>query len=164
MSLEYIILLIAWSVTTILLITLTPKNKAREAWVIFLFKKIMTWSIGLIVVEGRMIEYPIRLFSYANRASFTFEFFVYPAFCVIFNLHFPNKKSTFIKSLYYGAFVFGLVIIEVILEINTQLINYIKWNWILSSITLYLTFLFSRKFYLWFFKINNKNDIENYTS
>lgn len=152
MSLEYTILLISWIVTIILLLILIPKERIREAWIILLFMQMMTWLVGLIVVQLGLIEYPVRLFSYANSTSFTFEFFIYPAFCVIFNLHFPNNKRKMSKILYYIIFVAFLTITEVLLERNTKLITYVKWEWYVTAITLYLTFLFSRMFYLWFFK------------
>nr|WP_282434416.1 CBO0543 family protein [Desulfosporosinus orientis] len=43
----------------------------------------MTWAVGLGVVELRLIEYPVRLFPYANRTSFSFEYFIYPSICAI---------------------------------------------------------------------------------
>ncbi|WP_345788342.1 CBO0543 family protein [Desulfosporosinus orientis] len=60
-----------------------PKDKIRKALIAFLFKQVITWAVGLGVVELRLIEYPVRLFPYANRTSFSFEYFIYPSICAI---------------------------------------------------------------------------------
>ncbi|MEH7272491.1 CBO0543 family protein [Neobacillus vireti] len=56
-----------------------PKNKIRHAPVIFLFKQVITWLFGLLVVEKNLIEYPFRLyFKKAYKGSFCFEYFFLP--------------------------------------------------------------------------------------
>ncbi|MFT9494440.1 CBO0543 family protein [Anaerosolibacter sp.] len=152
MNKEYIILVIAWIITINLLIRYVPRNRSREAWLVFLFKMFLTWIFGLLVVELDMIEYPVRFFMEASMTSFTFEFFVYPAICVLFNLHYPEKKSSISQWMYYVIYCSVISIIEVILEKYTNLIIYINWEWYWTWITLLLTFYASRKFYLWFFK------------
>lgn len=67
MSKEIIILATAWILTIVMLILVIPKNKFREAQVIFFFKQLMTWIIGFLVVEYKLIEYPVRLFPHANN-------------------------------------------------------------------------------------------------
>ncbi|WP_310186715.1 CBO0543 family protein [Bacillus sp. 3255] len=69
------------------------RNKIREAFVIFSFKQMLTWFLGFLVVEYKLLEYPVREFPYAARNSFTFEYFIYPAICCVFNLKFPEGKG-----------------------------------------------------------------------
>lgn len=84
MKREYIVIAATWIIMIYLLIKYIPKNKIRQAQVAFLITQVVTWIIGLLVVELRLIEYPVRIFSYANRSSFTFEFFIYPPnLCII---------------------------------------------------------------------------------
>ncbi len=153
MSIEYIILGLSWIIFIVLLIIFVKKDKIRDACLLFLFKQFETWLFGLLVVEFRLIEYPVRFFSYANRASFTFEFMAYPTICVLFNLKYPKNKSFVYQIFYYVLYVSGVTITEVILLKYTDLINYINWRWYLTWITLFITTYISRKFYLWFFKI-----------
>ncbi|NMA24405.1 MAG: hypothetical protein GX936_01930, partial [Clostridiales bacterium] len=61
---ETIILISAWVVMLIVLIILVPKNKLREAQLVYLFKQFLTWLFGLIVAQYGLIDYPFRLFSY----------------------------------------------------------------------------------------------------
>jgi hypothetical protein len=152
MSLEAIILIVAWLITIIVLIISVPKNKIREAMVIFLFKQVITWIIGLLVVELGLIVYPVRSFAYATRTSFDFEYMIYPAICVIFNLHFPLGKKGFRQFMHYVTYCSAITIIEIFIEKYTDIIEYINWEWYVSWITLFITFYISRIFYLWFFK------------
>ena len=138
----------------ILLILYVPRDKIRQAFVIFTFKQLMTWILGLTVAELRLIEYPVRSFAYANKASFDFEFFIYPAFCVLFILHYPEKKGTLKQLLYYFYYCAGLTITEIIVEKYTNLLEYINWYWYTSFISFFITFFLSRLFYNWYFKTN----------
>ena len=153
MNIEYIILVTSWIVIIGLLIKYIPKNKLREAQVAFFIKQSITWFFGLLVVEFRLIEYPVRFFSYANRASFTFEFLIFPALCAIFNVNYPEKKTTLHQFIYYIYYCAGITVVESILEKYTNVITYINWSEFLTFVTLYLTFYITRKYYEWFFKL-----------
>jgi hypothetical protein len=159
MSKEVIILVASWILTIFMLIVFVPKHKFREAQVIFFFKQLITWLFGLTVVQFRLIEYPVREFSYASRASFAFEFFIYPAICVVFNLHYPEGKSKIRQFMYFFYFCTTMTVIEVLLEKYSDVINYLHWNWFLTWITLFITFYITRKYYLWFFGIKPKNEL-----
>jgi hypothetical protein len=152
MVVERIILIAIWVITIIGLLYLVPRNKIREAHVIFLFKQVITWISGLLVVEFHLIEYPVRVFKIATTTSFTFEYFVYPALCVIFNLHFPEKKGWIARTSWYIFFPTWMTIIEVLLEKYTNLIDYLLWTWYYTWLTLLITFFITRKYYLWFYR------------
>ncbi|TXC92822.1 hypothetical protein FS935_01075 [Metabacillus litoralis] len=150
--LEKMIELSSWIVTSVLLIKLVPHNKIKEAQVSFLFKQVITWIFGLIVVEKKLIRYPYRLFfKTANKASFTFEYFVYPALCSIFNLYYPEKKNNLLKILYYCFHTSIITGFEVFAEKYTNLIHYKKWSWKWSFITIWFTYFLSRIYFKWFF-------------
>lgn len=158
MSKEYALITIEWLLTIILLIKFIPRNKIREAYLAFSFKQILTWLLGLTVVELGLIEYPVRLFPNANKASFTFEYFVYPSICAIFNVNFPENKGNFNKLMYYCYYCTSLTIIEVIVEKYTNIINYIHWTWYVTWISLLITFFATRKFYIWYLKSTENNE------
>ncbi|AGK55834.1 CBO0543 family protein [Bacillus sp. 1NLA3E] len=150
---DYIVLISVWCVTILGLLYFVPRNKIREAIAIFLFKQSLTWLFGLMVVQLGLIEYPVREFPKASHTSFSFEYFIYPATCVVFNLHFPVHKSLVHKIGWFLFFPTWMTILEVLIAQNTELIHYIHWAWYWSWITLFLTFLFSFIYYRWFFKI-----------
>ncbi|MBP2239905.1 hypothetical protein J2Z40_000458 [Cytobacillus eiseniae] len=146
----------AWVVTTLLLFIFVPKNRIREASVSFLVKHIITWLFGLLVVERGLISYPSRLFfKKASKTSFTFEYFVYPALCSLFNLHYPEKRNYYIKTLYYAIHTSIIIVFEIYAVKYTKLIKYKKWSWYWSFSTIWLTYFVSRIFHRWFFKINS---------
>ncbi|MBL0385776.1 hypothetical protein JJB07_03860 [Tumebacillus sp. ITR2] len=129
-----------------------PQDKLRDAWLIFLSKQVVTCSGGLFVVEMRWIEYPVRLLSYANRTSITFEFYVYPALCVLFNLHYPEGKGFWRELLHYVLYTSAITGVEKILEKYTNLITYVKWEWYWTFLSILLTFYLIHRFYFWYRK------------
>lgn len=157
MNIDYIRIAIGWIVTIVLLVKFIPKNKVREAHIAFFFKQLITWVLGLLVVQLKLIEYPVRLFSYANKTSFTFEYFVYPSLCAIFNVHYPEKKSAFSQFMYYFCYCTTITVLEIFVERYTNIIKYIHWTWYITWITLFITFYMTRKYYEWFFKLKQNN-------
>jgi hypothetical protein len=138
-----------------MLIVIVPKNKIREAQLAFLFMQLITWLFGHLVAEFRLIEYPVEIFKYATKISFSFEYFIFPAICAVFNTNYPAGKSHLKQFMYYFNFVTTMTIIEVICEKYTNIIKYIHWTWYLSWITLFLSFYISRRFYIWYFRLRD---------
>ncbi|MCX7749768.1 MAG: hypothetical protein N2645_23195 [Clostridia bacterium] len=130
-----------------------PKGKAPEASFIFLFTQLPTWILGLVAVEARWLEYPVRELYYANATSFTYEFLALPLICVFFNLYYPQNKTLKWKLLYYSAFVLVSTLAEYIVEKLTKVIKYITWEWYWTLISLALILYLIRVVYKWFFKI-----------
>lgn len=159
MSKDVMVLVTAWIIMIIILIVFVPRSKFREAQVIFFFKQLLTWFIGLLVVQFRLIEYPVREFSYANRASFSFEYFIYPAICVVFNLHYPQGKSKIRQFMHYFYFCSVMSFIELLCEKYTNIIKYVHWTWYITWITLFITFYMSHQYYIWFFKLKSENNM-----
>ncbi|MDR3541972.1 MAG: hypothetical protein P4L69_13535 [Desulfosporosinus sp.] len=157
MNKDYTIIAVGWIITTVSLVKFIPKNKIREALVAFLVNQLITWVLGLTVVELGLIEYPVRLFPHANNTSFTFEYFIYPSMCAIFNVNYPKSKSRFGQFMYYFYYCTTFTIFEVIIEKNANLLKYIHWSWYITWITLLITFYMTRKFYVWFFRLNKDN-------
>jgi hypothetical protein len=150
MRIEWWLLLSVYAVATGILFFI-PKNKIRLAVVAFLFQQIITFLIGLVVVELGLLEYPVRLFASINRTSFTFEYYAFPVICAAFNVWYPNDRSTLIQLGYYAGFSSVLTIAEVIIEKYTNLIKYIHWEWYITWSTICLAFFLARLFCVWFF-------------
>lgn len=150
MRVEWWIILSVYVISTGILFFI-PKNKIRLAVVAFLFKQIITFLIGLVVVELGLIEYPIRLFASINRTSFTYEYYAFPVTCALFTVWYPNNRNRFIRLGYYVGFTSILTIGEVIIEKYTDLITYIHWEWYISWVTICFSFILTRLFCIWFF-------------
>ncbi|QKY70623.1 CBO0543 family protein [Lentibacillus sp. CBA3610] len=152
MTMEQIILVLVWVTSISILLIFIPKDKILNALVAFQVKQVLTWLFGLLVVEMRLIKYPVRLFDYASKASFTFEFLAYPAVCAIFNVHYPEGKGKIAQFGYYALYTSAMTVTETILEKYTDVIDYIDWSWYWTWITLFTTFFLARSYYKWFFK------------
>jgi hypothetical protein len=161
MSKDKVILLFIWFATIGILVKYVPKNQIRHGTLAFLYKQMITWLFGMLVVEKGLIKYPIRFFKKANKTSFSFEYFFYPAFCALFNIHYPEKSNKFIKLLYHLSHTGFLTLGEVLAERYTNLIQYVKWKWYWSFITMGFTYYSSRRFSRWFFKEEFRSDIDN---
>ncbi|MEH7109706.1 CBO0543 family protein [Bacillus sp. JJ1764] len=134
---------------------LVPKEKVRDAWVIFLFLQVITWPAGLIAVEMDWIEYPIQLYPKANvynRTSFSFEFFLFPVVTIIFSLFFPRNKKLLELMMYYLFFAGFFTVMEILLEANTRLVKYHEWKWYWTLGTVIISLYLNHKFYRWFRK------------
>lgn len=151
MSLEYIILIGVWFLSFLLIFTI-PRNRFRVATIAFLFKQVMTWFLGLVVVELGLLVYPVRCLPEVNRASFIYEFFAYPMVCAVFNARYPSNRSRWFQLGYYAAYCTVLTLTEVFIEVYTDLIEYVHWNWFWTWSSLFMTFLLTRMFCVWFFR------------
>lgn len=150
---EKTIIVSAYILSAFMLFKFVPKDKVRHATVIFLFKQVITWLFGLLVVEKKLIDYPYRMFfKRTYKASFCFEYFFYPVFSVLFNLYYPEKRNIVIKSLYNFLHTSLITSLEILIVKYTKLIRYKKWTWYWSFITIFYANYLSHVFYKWFFK------------
>ena len=151
-TIETIIECSSWLVMGVALVIFVSKERIRDAHVIFLFHQVVTWACGIVVVEMKWLDYPIRFFAYASRTSFTFEYFICPALAVLFTLYYPKTHAFIYRLAYAIIFVTILTIAEVIIERYTDLIDYHQWKWYWTWISILTTFYLTRKYYDWFFK------------
>ncbi|MDN3019164.1 hypothetical protein PH210_23610 [Paenibacillus sp. BSR1-1] len=151
MRLEWMNLFVVWLIT-LGLVFIIPKRKRRIAIVAFLFTQVITWILGLVVVEYGLIAYPVRDLPTINYTSLTFEFLSFTVLCGVVNAYYPHARSKMMKFLYFASFCTILTILEVIIEKYTDLIEYLHWSWYLTWISLFISFMLSRWFCVWFFK------------
>lgn len=151
MNLESMILTAA-VVVTLLSLMLTPKNKVLEMQFVILFVQLVTWMVGLTVVQLGLIEYPYRGLASANRTSFIFEYLIMPVLCAHMNNYYPWRASGLVKAVYFASIASILTVSEVIVERYTMLITYTGWEWYWTLSTSVLLFLLNQKTVAWFFR------------
>lgn len=150
MRMEWWILISVFAIATSIL-AFIPKNKMRLAVVAFLATQVITFLIGLVVVELGLLAYPVRLFASVNRTSFTYEYYAFPVVCAAFNVWYPHNQGKTIQLGYYVGFVSILTAIEVIIEKYTDLIEYIHWEWYITWVTIGIALFVVHQFCKWFF-------------
>jgi hypothetical protein len=155
MKLEVVIIIAVW-VLSMLILFFIPSHKKRIGFIAFFFKQFITWPIGLLTVELHMIKYPIRCLADVNRTSFLYEYMAFPAVCALFNAYYPEHRGMLFKILYYTAYTSVLTGIEIILEKYTDVIEYISWSARWTFVTLWITFMMTRFFCVWFFRLKTK--------
>jgi hypothetical protein len=128
-----------------------PKKKIRLSLVAFLFTQVITFLVGLVVVELGLLKYPVRCFASVNRTSFSYEYYALPVVCIAFNVWYPHTRSLLYRMGYYLGYSSVLTIGEVIIEKYTNLIKYIHWEWYFTWISVCITFILVRLFCIWFF-------------
>ena len=151
MKLEAVIL-IASSLISIISIVFIPKHKWLQAQFVFLYVQLLTWVLGLSVVELRLLEYPYRELSNINRTSFVFEYLILPLLCVHLNARFPNHATWRAKIGLYAGITAVLTVVEYLLERYTEVITYTEWQWYWTFISVLFVLWLSRLTTLWFFK------------
>ncbi|MDF0727108.1 hypothetical protein PY093_10315 [Cytobacillus sp. S13-E01] len=144
--LETIIEILAW-IVGIMLLFCVPKSKRREAFISILVMQVFTWPLGFIVTELKLVSYPIRFFEYATSSSFTFEYFIFPVISALFNIYYPKERS-FLQVLTYTSVIVSLLTIgEVILELYTDNIQYLNWDWYWSWLSMFVLLHLSNRTY-----------------
>jgi hypothetical protein len=121
----------------ILLIFSLRKPYIKDTILVFLFKAYFSTFFGVIVVEEKMIEYPVRCLSKYFETSILFEYFLYPIVCVLF--YQTSYRSSFSGIILQCALYSGAItIIEVLCEKYTALIKYHTWTWMYSFISVFI--------------------------
>lgn len=133
-----------------------PSHKLKEAVILFFFTQLLTWSFSLIFVELGMISNPVREFTRATGANFTFNFVVYPTVSTLFGIYYPYHKNKWKQFVYQMVVIGGLATIIWMVAIWTELIEYPKFTWVTGAMVLLLGLNSSRKYCLWFFGAGGK--------
>ena len=149
--LEILIIITVWMIGILLFYLFVPVSKIRLAVLGFLIMQSITWLLGFLVSEFNLISYPVRLFEFATRTSFTFEYFAFPIVSAIYNLYFPRNSK--LGGLLYTCIIVSILTgIEIILENYTDTIDYVNWRWYLSWISMFITLYLSLGIWKWFIK------------
>lgn len=131
----------------LLLIPFAFKREKLKDWLlIFFLKGYISSFLNQIIVKKKQVSYPVRFMSKHFDSSILFDYLLFPILCVFYNR--TSEKSN-LYSIFLQTFIYStpMTVLEVILEKNTNLIKYNKnWNWLITYISLVITFLFVRGF------------------
>jgi hypothetical protein len=125
------------------MLAFVPKQRRRMAIAIYLFQETLAWIMGLLVVEYGLLAYPVRELT-TMRTSFVFEFLALPTTSVYYNLYYPESRALYVRVVYTVACVAAVTALELWLEANTDLVEYIRWSGFWSFVTITLSLVLSR--------------------
>lgn len=149
---EIIVLAALWGTAILYLLLKVPKEKQREAQIVFLFSQSVGWLyVYLQTLSGRMI-FPFREFPDATKMSLTLYYLFYPAVAVWFILHYPDQKRWPQKAAFYIANALGIQLIAWLIAEYTDLMEYKKYHWFLTFFLNLSIIIVIRIFHVWFRK------------
>jgi hypothetical protein len=159
MSKEWIILILSWAVSIILLLWKIPKKKNREAQIIFLFAQTLGWLYVFIQSYLDNLVFPVREFPKATDMLVSLHFIIYPTFLVFFTLFYPNRDQKRKIFLHYLIFISLHQLYELLLTHYTDLIDAKDWKWYWGVITKWTVYYLCFHFYQWFWSgFRNKQE------
>ncbi|EIJ79921.1 hypothetical protein PB1_06137 [Bacillus methanolicus PB1] len=134
---DRIILWVLFIIGIVLFCFSLRKPLIKDTILVFLFKAYFSTFFGVIVVEKKMIEYPVRFLSKYFEQSLLFEYFLYPIVCVYFYQTSYRSKilGIILQCTLYSA---AITVIEVLSEKYTGLIKYHTWTWMYSFISVFI--------------------------
>ncbi|AGT32417.1 hypothetical protein M493_10780 [Geobacillus genomosp. 3] len=108
----------------------------KEKVIVFLLKAYFSTFFGVIVVETHWLEYPVRFLGSYFETSVLFEYFLYPIICVYF--YQTSRRSRLPGIIGQCAlYTAALTAVEVLYEKYTNLIEYHRWTWMHSFVTIF---------------------------
>lgn len=150
---ERLILWVLFIIGIALLFFSLRKPFIKDWILIFLLNSYLSTFIGVLVVEEKMLEYPIRFFGNYFSSSLLYEYLLFPVISIYF-YQTTYHSSYLIITLQCVLYTTGLTIIEVLFEKYTDLIEYHTWSYVYTFISTFFLLIFIRLF----MQIINKKD------
>lgn len=152
MSKELLVLIISWTVAIGMLWWKVPRNRLREAHLVFLIAQTIGWKYVYIQSKVRNILFPYREFPYATDMLFSLHFIIYPTFNVLYIMWYPKSKGKLFQFFYTLVFIGIHQMYEYILERYTDLIENNHWHWSYGLLTKLIIYFIILRFYEWYKK------------
>lgn len=138
--------IILWSLLIIgitLLFSSLRKPPIKNWILIFSLASCFSTFFGVLVVEEKMLEYPVRFLGNYFSSSLLYEYLLFPVVCIYF--YQTTYRSRYLNIvLQCILYTTVLTIIEFFFERYTELIKYHTWTWIYTFISTFLLMMFIR--------------------
>lgn len=138
--------IILWSLLIIgitLLFSSLRKPPIKNWILIFSLSSIFSTFFGVLVVEEKMLEYPVRFLSTYFSSSLLYEYLLFPVVCIYFyqTTYRSRYLNIVLQCIFYTT---ALTIIEFFIERYTELIKYHTWTWEYTFLSTFLLMMFIR--------------------
>ena len=140
---DRIILWALFLIGVVLLFLNLRKPLIKDWLLIFLLNAYFSMFIGVLVVEEKMLEYPVRFLSDYFMSSLLYEYLLFPVVCIYFYQTTYHSRYPII-ALQCALYTTAITVIEVFLERFTNLIEYHTWSWVHTFISTFLLMMFIR--------------------
>lgn len=159
MSIEKIILAAVWVLSVFALLTGVPKDRRREAALVFVTGQTLTWSLSLLFVEWEWVQNPVREFQKATAANFTFNFVLYPTVTVFYSLYYPKHGSAWARVGYTALYLAAFMVFLSVLQQYTDLMRQVPLYRYVGSVLVFLGVMAGVHAYKnWFFNASTSRE------
>ncbi|HEX7064342.1 MAG TPA: CBO0543 family protein [Bacillales bacterium] len=121
------------------------KPPLKDWTIVFLLAGFLSGMLDLFVTANKLIQYPVQLFGRKINVSLLFDYLLFPSLVVFYNqVSYPSRFWGALAEAFY--FSIPMTIFEHWLEGHTKLIEWKKWNWFYTFITVTLMLWLGRGF------------------
>lgn len=119
------------------------KPQIKDWLLIFLLASFLSTFLGVLVVEEKMLEYPVRFLSNYFSSSLLYEYLLFPVVCIYFyqTTYHSRYLNMVLQCILYTS---ALTIMEIYFERYTDLIEYHTWTWLHTYISTFFLMMFVR--------------------
>ncbi|WP_299089555.1 CBO0543 family protein [uncultured Metabacillus sp.] len=137
---EKVILWILLILGIVLFLNSLRKPPIKHWILIYLLASYFSIFLGVLVVEEKMLKYPVQFFDKYFSSSILYEYLLFPVVCIYFyQTTFHSKFLGIIRQAF--LYTAALTLTEIMLEKYTDLIEYLTWTWLHTFISIYLLML-----------------------
>ncbi|MFX3623139.1 MAG: CBO0543 family protein [Ectobacillus sp.] len=124
------------------------KKKPIKDWMlVYLLTANLSAIIDAVLVEKKMLSYPIRLFPKEFRFHIVFDLLLCPLVAIIYNQFTYKDKSVFGMMWKLLLFTIPQIFIEIVAGRYLNMVRWQKgWKWYHTFITMNVKYLFIRAF------------------
>ncbi|WP_430786832.1 CBO0543 family protein [Virgibacillus flavescens] len=115
-------------------------------WTIaYLLTSYLSIILGVLVVEEKMLDYPVKFLDGHFDSNLLYEYLWLPIAIIYFyrTTYYSRFSGILLQGLVYTSV---LTIIEVLIEKNTNIIEYITWTWWYTFVSVFILMVFIRMF------------------
>jgi hypothetical protein len=117
----------------------------------------IAWLIEILLVEWRLVAYPVREFPHASDFGITEKLMLYPVLCAFFVIYEPSKRYWVFRLMNLTLWVAGLTIIDVSLAHYTRILDYIGFRWFHAALFFLGLLLSVKSISYWFFHLHGNS-------
>ncbi|WP_342431284.1 CBO0543 family protein [Neobacillus sp. FSL H8-0543] len=152
MLIERLILIAMWPIGIVAFILFIPLKDRRNGLLALLMFQAIIWLCDMFAFKYGLLSAPVRELPKATDLPLTINYFFYPVLFSIFYVRKKANSSLLPRITYFLIWISAGTLFDIVIERNTDLLNYEKSPW--YGMWIYIGFLFfvTQVCCNWFFK------------
>jgi hypothetical protein len=151
MNIEQNLILLIW-VSGLLVISFgVPVGKRHSFFIAYLTAQGMEWLAEILLLQFKIVSFPIREFPHASDMSITLRIFLIPLCCAIYVIY-ESRKSWPIRTLYLIVWVNVMTLMEISVSHFSQLEDHKNYYWVVAELVYSAELIVTSAVVRWFFR------------